>query len=51
MWLVTRELSSIRNTRESSEWLKGEMSLEGVLPRPYIFDRGALHEDMITVYA
>jgi hypothetical protein len=51
MWLVTREFSSMRNTRELSEWLKGEMSLEGVLPRPYIFDRGALHANMITTYS
>ena len=41
----------MKDTRELSEWIKGGMSSEGVLPRPYIFDHGALHVDMITAYA
>jgi hypothetical protein len=28
-----------------------ELLFEGVSPRPYILDRGALHADMITVGA
>jgi hypothetical protein len=38
----------MEDTRELSKWLMSEMSSEGVPPRPYILDRGALHVDMIT---
>jgi hypothetical protein len=46
---VTRGFSSIRDVRELSRWLSGERYVfEGMPPRPYILDRGALHADMIT---
>jgi hypothetical protein len=51
MWWVTGEFSSIRDTRELSRRLMSELLFEGVSPRPYILDRGALHADMITVGA
>jgi hypothetical protein len=38
----------MEDTRGLSKWLKSEMSSEGVPPRPYILDHGALHADMIT---
>jgi hypothetical protein len=38
----------MEDTRELSKWLRSEMSLEGVPPRPYILDCGALLVDMIT---
>jgi hypothetical protein len=38
----------MRDTRELSRRLMSELSLEGVPPRPYILDHGALHADMIT---
>jgi hypothetical protein len=38
----------MKDTRELGVWLKGEICSEGVLPRPYIFDRGVLHANMIT---
>jgi hypothetical protein len=41
----------MKDTRELSEWLKGEIMFERVPPRPYIFDRGALHVDVITACA
>jgi hypothetical protein len=53
MWWVTRRFSSIGNVESRCGWLsKNEVDrLEGVPPRPYIFDRGALHVDMITMGA
>jgi hypothetical protein len=50
MLLVTRELSSARNVESWGGWLSSEFDRsEGVPPRPYIFNRGALHADMIIV--
>jgi hypothetical protein len=51
MWWVTGDFSSMRDTRELSRRLMNELSFEGVPPRPYILDRGALHADMITTCA
>jgi hypothetical protein len=51
VWWVTREFSSIRGVRELNRWLSSEMFFEGLPPRPYILDRGALHVDMITASA
>jgi hypothetical protein len=52
MWRITRELSSARNVESWGRWLGNEIDRsEGVPPRPYIFDCGALHADMITVCA
>jgi hypothetical protein len=46
---LQREFSSIEDVRELSGWLSCEIYLfEGMPPRPYILDRGALHADMIT---
>jgi hypothetical protein len=50
VWWVTREFSSIRGVRELNRWLSSEM-FEGMPPRPYILDRGALHVDMIITCA
>jgi hypothetical protein len=41
----------MRDTRELSRRLRSELLFEGVPPRPYILDRGALHADMITTCA
>jgi hypothetical protein len=41
----------MRDTRELSRRLMSELCFEGVPPRPYILDRGALHADMITTCA
>jgi hypothetical protein len=49
MWWVTGEFSSMKNARELSRWLMSDMSFDGVPPRPYILDRGALHADTITM--
>jgi hypothetical protein len=50
MWWITRELSSIRNVESRGEWLGSEIHpSKGVPPRPDIFDRGAIHADMITM--
>ena len=38
----------MRDTRELSRRLMSEFLFDGVPPRSYIFDRGALHADMIT---
>jgi hypothetical protein len=52
MWWVTRRFSSIGNVESRCGWLSNEVDrLEGVPPRPYILDRGALHVDMITMGA
>jgi hypothetical protein len=52
MWRITRELSSARNVESCGRWLGSEIDRsEGVPPRPYILDRGALHADMIAVCA
>jgi hypothetical protein len=51
MWWITRELSSVRNIESRGGWLSSEIDRsEGVPPRPYIFDRGAIHADMITMH-
>jgi hypothetical protein len=50
MWWVTRELSSARNVESWGRWLSSEIDRsDGVPPRPYIFDRVAIHADMITM--
>jgi hypothetical protein len=41
----------MRDTRELSRRLMRELLFEGVPPRPYILDCGALHADMITTCA
>jgi hypothetical protein len=41
----------MRDTRESSRRLISECVFEGVPPRPYILDRGALHANMIITCA
>jgi hypothetical protein len=38
----------MRDTRELSKRLMSELLFDGVPPRPYILERGALHADMIT---
>jgi hypothetical protein len=49
---VLQELSSVRNVESWGRWLGSEIDRsEGVPPRPYIFDCGALHVDMITACA
>jgi hypothetical protein len=49
---VTRELSSAGNVESWGRWLSSEFDhSEGVPPRPYILDHGALHADMIAVCA
>jgi hypothetical protein len=40
----------MEDARELSRRLMSEL-FDGVPPRPYIFDRGALHADMITTCA
>jgi hypothetical protein len=51
MWWVTKEFSSMKDARELSRRLMSELLFEGVPPRPYIIDHGALHVDMITTCA
>jgi hypothetical protein len=52
MWRVTRQFSSVGNVESRGWWLSNEVDcLEGVPPRPYILDPGALHVDMITTCA
>jgi hypothetical protein len=52
MWWVTRRFSSIGNAESRCGWLGNEVDrLEGVSPRPYILDRGALHVGMIITSA
>jgi hypothetical protein len=47
---VTRELSELRMQRvEVGGRVIGVVFSEGVPPRPYILDRGAIHVDMITM--
>jgi hypothetical protein len=41
----------MRDTRVLSRHLMFELLFDGVPPRPYILDRGALHADMITTCA
>jgi hypothetical protein len=42
----------VRDARELSRWLMSEINVfNGVPPRPYILDRGAIHADMITTCA
>jgi hypothetical protein len=50
MWWVTRELSSAGNVESRGGWLSSEIDRsEGVPPRSYILDRGALHAYMIAM--
>jgi hypothetical protein len=49
MWWVTRGFSS---TESTENWVDGKVlsiCSEGVPPRPYIFDRGAIQAGMITM--
>jgi hypothetical protein len=48
MWWVTGGFSSMKEAREWNRWLMSDLSFDGVPPRPYILDRGALHAGMIT---
>jgi hypothetical protein len=43
-----RGFSSMKDAREWSRWLMSDLSFDGVPPRHYILDRGALHAGMIT---
>ena len=46
---VTKELSELGNAESRCGWLSNRVDRsEGVPPRPYILDRGAIHVDMIT---
>jgi hypothetical protein len=38
----------MKDAREWSKWLMSDLPFDGVPPRPYIFDCGALHACMIT---
>jgi hypothetical protein len=38
----------MEDAREWSRWLMNDLSFDGVPPRPYILDCGALHAGMIT---
>jgi hypothetical protein len=40
----------MEDAREWTRWLMNDLPLDGVLPRPYILDRGALHAGMITAW-
>jgi hypothetical protein len=51
MWWVTGGFSSIENARELSRWLMNDLPFDGMPPRPYISDRGALHASMIMMYS
>jgi hypothetical protein len=51
MWWVIGEFSSMEDARELSRRLMSELSSEGVPPRPYILDCGALHADLLTTCA
>jgi hypothetical protein len=52
MWWITREFSSARDVESWGRWLGNLIDPpEGVPPRLYILDRGALHADMIEVCA
>jgi hypothetical protein len=39
----------MKDAREWNRWLMIDLSFDGVPPRPYILDRGALHAGMITM--
>jgi hypothetical protein len=39
----------MKDARELSRWLMSDMLFDGVPPRPYILDYGALHVSMITM--
>jgi hypothetical protein len=47
---LTREFSDMRNAREWGKWQMNDLSFDGVPPRPYIIDHGALHAHMMTTY-
>jgi hypothetical protein len=51
MWWVTGGFSSMKDARERSRWLMNDLSFDGVPPRPYISDHGALHACMIMIYS
>jgi hypothetical protein len=54
VWIFMRwftgKLFGMRDTREWSRWLMNDLPFDGVPPRPYIIDRGALHAGMMTTY-
>jgi hypothetical protein len=39
----------MKDAREWSRWLMSDLHFDGVPPRPYILDHGALHACMITI--
>jgi hypothetical protein len=39
----------MKDARELCRWLMSDLLFDGVLPGPYILDRGALHAGMITM--
>jgi hypothetical protein len=41
----------MENARELSRWLMNDLPFDGVPPRPYISERGALHACMIMIYS
>jgi hypothetical protein len=41
----------MEDARELSRWLMSDLSFDGVPPRPYILDRGALYVGMITTFS
>jgi hypothetical protein len=49
MWWVTERFSSMMDAREWGTWLMSDLSFDGVPPRPYILDPGALHAGIITM--
>jgi hypothetical protein len=40
----------MKDAREWSIWLMSDLPFDGVPPRLYIIDHGALHADMMTTY-
>jgi hypothetical protein len=40
----------MKDAREWSKRLMNDLPFDGVPPRPYIIDCGALHADMMTTY-
>jgi hypothetical protein len=41
----------MKDVREWSRWVMNDLPFDGVPPRPYISDRGALHVCMIMIYS
>jgi hypothetical protein len=40
----------MKDAREWSRWLMDDLPFDGVAPRPYILNRGALQVGMITMF-